>query len=66
MCLGEVRVLKREIRFPDAGKDERGVPVETSGSWGVREALVGTYRVCDLITVILGPCLPRTLLATGN
>lgn len=24
-----------EIRFPDAGKDEREMPAETGGSWGV-------------------------------
>lgn len=27
--------LWAEIRFPDAGKDERKMPAETGGSWGV-------------------------------
>lgn len=47
--------LKREIRFPDAGKDERGAPVRMSRSWegGVRP-LMGAYYKFDIMAVMLG------------
>lgn len=54
--------MRREIRFPDAGKDEKGAPAETNGSWGLWEAVKGVYHEFDLITVILGPRVPGTLL----
>lgn len=46
---------EREIRFPDAGEDERGVPMETSRSCGGLKALMGAYHKYLIITELLGP-----------
>lgn len=51
-----------EIRFPDAGKDEREMPAETGRSWGVW-AWVGALWVWPYYCY-LGPGLPETPLTS--
>lgn len=55
--------LWAEIRFPDAGKDEREMPAETGGSWGVW-AWVGALWVWPYYCY-LEPSLPGTLLTSS-
>lgn len=44
--------MRREIRFPNAGKDESGAPAEMSRSW---EVCKPHYEFDLIIGVILGP-----------